>query len=155
MCTHLTKRSGSSNYYFRRKIPLDLLPHYGGKKEVMRSLGTTDKREAERLAREAGVQLDDEFAALRQPTIAASPDSPPSTAPTPRRVDTDYAARRYLAHLRKTRNEAAAKGGDHLAEFMAERRQQLAIHEAALHGALRPTYPYTSTRPCGTRCGPF
>ncbi|HJV82417.1 DUF6538 domain-containing protein [Noviherbaspirillum sp.] len=39
MCTHLAKRG--SRYYFRRKIPLDLLPHYKGR-EVMRSLGTSD-----------------------------------------------------------------------------------------------------------------
>lgn len=62
MCTHLAKRG--SRYYFRRKIPLDVLPHYKGK-EVMRSLGTSDRREAERLARIIGVELDREFDRLR------------------------------------------------------------------------------------------
>lgn len=107
----------------------------------MRSLGTTNRREAERLAREAGLQLDDEFEALRQPAVVASPENPPATAPATRRFDTDYTARRYLAHLRKTRDEAAAKGGDHLADFMAERRQQLADHEAALHGVIGADLP--------------
>lgn len=62
MCTHLAKRG--SRYYFRRKIPLDVLPHYKGR-EVMRSLGTSDRREAERLARTIGVELDREFERLR------------------------------------------------------------------------------------------
>ncbi|WP_374193429.1 DUF6538 domain-containing protein [Trinickia mobilis] len=31
-------------YYFRRKIPFDLIAHYDGKKEVMRSLRTSDER---------------------------------------------------------------------------------------------------------------
>ena len=62
MCTHLAKRG--SRYYFRRKIPLDVLPHYKGK-EVMRSLGTSDRREAERLARIIGVEHDREFERLQ------------------------------------------------------------------------------------------
>jgi integrase len=71
MCTHLAKRG--SRYYFRRKIPLDLLPHYKGR-EVMRSLGTSDRREAERLARIVGVELDREFERLRAPHLLNSTD---------------------------------------------------------------------------------
>ncbi|KAG0163222.1 hypothetical protein DFQ30_000515, partial [Apophysomyces sp. BC1015] len=63
MCTHLSKRG--SVYYFRRKIPLDLIARYNGKKEIMRSLRTSDRRDAERMAREVGVQIDREFAQLR------------------------------------------------------------------------------------------
>jgi len=62
MCTHLAKRG--SRYYFRRKIPLDVLSHYKGR-EVMRSLRTSDRREAERQARAIGVELDREFEQLR------------------------------------------------------------------------------------------
>ncbi|WP_420889466.1 DUF6538 domain-containing protein [Herbaspirillum frisingense] len=49
MCTHLLKIPSSSSYYFRRKIPEDLIGHYN-KKEIKKSLRTSDKREAERLA---------------------------------------------------------------------------------------------------------
>lgn len=69
MCTHLAKRG--SRYYFRRKVPLDVLPHYKGR-EVMRALGTSDRREAERLARAIGVELDREFERHR---ANHSPDS--------------------------------------------------------------------------------
>ncbi|MDB5823789.1 MAG: hypothetical protein JWR21_2493 [Herminiimonas sp.] len=62
MCTHLAKRG--TRYYFRRKIPRDLLQFYKGR-EVMRSLGTSDRRDAERLARIVGVELDREFERLR------------------------------------------------------------------------------------------
>jgi len=44
--TRLAKRGGT--YYFRAKIPADLIAHYG-KKEIKVSLKTTDKREAVRL----------------------------------------------------------------------------------------------------------
>ena len=66
MCTHLLKIAGSSSYYFRRKIPEDLIAHYN-KKEIKKSLRTSDRREAERLARIEGSKLDEEFAALRRP----------------------------------------------------------------------------------------
>ncbi|MCP1573181.1 hypothetical protein J2S30_001560 [Herbaspirillum rubrisubalbicans] len=66
MCTHLLKIAGSSSYYFRRKIPEDLIAHYN-KKEIKKSLRTSDRREAERLARIEGSKLDDEFASLRKP----------------------------------------------------------------------------------------
>ncbi|WP_180937454.1 site-specific integrase [Herbaspirillum seropedicae] len=80
MCTHLLKIPGSSSYYFRRKIPEDLIAHYN-KKEIKKSLRTSDKREAERLARIEGTRLDLEFEALRQPStptiqINASPQVP-------------------------------------------------------------------------------
>lgn len=45
MCTHLVKVPGSINYYFRRKIPTDLVHHYK-KAEIKKSLRTADKREA-------------------------------------------------------------------------------------------------------------
>ncbi|WP_207000865.1 site-specific integrase [Trinickia mobilis] len=143
MCTHLVKRG--SVYYFRRKIPLDLIAHYDGKKEVMRSLRTSDKREAEKLAREEGVRLDREFAQLRGPgrnadAPAAGSDPQPSLPP-PKAIDVDYAARRYLAHLRKARDEAVARGEAALEFFMDWRRSQLAEHEEILQGKAEPLQP--------------
>lgn len=57
--THLITRNGT--YYFRRRIPLELLPHYSPKLEIVFSLKTKDLREAERLARAESARLDVEF----------------------------------------------------------------------------------------------
>lgn len=71
---YLFKRG--SRYYLRRKIPVDLQQHYQDRKEIVRALGTSDRREAERLVREQSVLLDREFDAIR-----ARPNPPP---PVPR-----------------------------------------------------------------------
>ena len=60
---HLTRREGT--YYFRRKIPADLLGHYPGKREIVRSLRTKDHDEAARIARRVSVDLDNEWETLR------------------------------------------------------------------------------------------
>jgi integrase len=46
MCLYLTKRG--STYYFRRAIPDELWPAFGGKRELTFSLKTKDKEEAKR-----------------------------------------------------------------------------------------------------------
>lgn len=61
MCTHLIKRNAI--YYFRRRIPLALVAHFG-RNEVVHSLRTSDRREAERLARQEGCRYDNIFAEL-------------------------------------------------------------------------------------------
>lgn len=58
MCTHLSKRG--STYYYRRKTPIELVHIF--KSEVMKSLGTKDKKEAETLVRKMGAHYDDLFA---------------------------------------------------------------------------------------------
>jgi len=63
MATNIQKRGNV--YYFRRKIPLDLIERHGGKREIIRSLGTKNRAEAERLARRVSVDLDDEWQAMR------------------------------------------------------------------------------------------
>jgi hypothetical protein len=54
VCTHLIKRS--SRYSIRRKVPVDLQSHYG-RTEIVKALGTSDRREAEQLCRVAGAKL--------------------------------------------------------------------------------------------------
>ncbi len=58
MCTHLAKRG--STYYYRRKTPTELVHIFG--KEVMKSLGTKDKKVAEAHVRKLGAHYDDLFA---------------------------------------------------------------------------------------------
>jgi len=60
-------------FWYRRKIPLDLLPAYDGKREIRHSLHTRNYDEAERKARKRSVELDDEFVLRRGgPGAAAS-----------------------------------------------------------------------------------
>lgn len=71
--THLINRNGT--YYFRRRIPLELLPHYSPKLEIIFSLKTKDLKEAERLTRVESVRLDSEFERLRNNLSAIPLDS--------------------------------------------------------------------------------
>lgn len=71
--THLTSRNGT--YYFRRRIPLELLPHYAPKLEITFSLKTKDLKEAERLSRVEAVRLDTEFERFRNNLTATPLDS--------------------------------------------------------------------------------
>jgi len=64
LATNIVRRSGSSRYYVRQRVPVDLVATYG-KAEIWRSLGTTDQREAKRLARSVLDELDREFEAKR------------------------------------------------------------------------------------------
>lgn len=61
--TRLMRRG--ARYYFRAKVPADLLNHYD-KREIVYSLKTSDPREAARLARVESVKLDNEFEQLRR-----------------------------------------------------------------------------------------
>lgn len=56
---HVFSRNGT--YYFRRRIPKDLLNQYYPAKQIIFSLRTKDRREADKLARIKSVQLDQEF----------------------------------------------------------------------------------------------
>jgi len=61
---HMINRKGI--YYFRRRIPQDLLSHYSPKREFIFSLKTGDSAEADRLQRIESVKLDEEFARIRK-----------------------------------------------------------------------------------------
>jgi hypothetical protein len=57
--TRLMRRG--SIYYFRAKVPADLLDDYAPRKEIVKSLHTSDRREGERLVRVESVRQDQEF----------------------------------------------------------------------------------------------
>ncbi|MGZ5199981.1 MAG: DUF6538 domain-containing protein [Telluria sp.] len=142
MCTHLTKRG--NRYSIRRKIPVDLQDHYG-RTEVVKALGTSDRREAEQLCRVAGAKLDEEFANVRTALAASAPtQDTPATAPapdTPIRINADEVASRTLGLLRQRRDAAAAQGYEALAAFHERMRQGLDDQEAILCGDLEPFHP--------------
>jgi len=62
----------SSTYYFRRKVPLDLLQHYFPRKELILSLHTKDRREALAMAARCTVESDIQFMQARQQALAGS-----------------------------------------------------------------------------------
>lgn len=70
---HITRRNGV--YYFRKKIPADLVAIYG-KREIIYSLRTKDRATAARLALRAAVQLDDEFSLKRGAPVFEQPAVP-------------------------------------------------------------------------------
>ncbi|MDQ7982176.1 site-specific integrase [Paraburkholderia sp. SARCC-3016] len=79
MSEHVVKRG--NRYYYRRRVPVDLIAAYG-KAEHQQALGTSDRREADRRARAAGVELDALFDKLRAAlgTTATAPISAANTA---------------------------------------------------------------------------
>jgi hypothetical protein len=64
--TRLARRKDSKNYYYRQRIPADLKGHYGGKREVWKSLDTSDRAEAARLVRLQAVEWDQQFEKVRK-----------------------------------------------------------------------------------------
>lgn len=69
LATNIMRRGGDSkNYYVRIYLPQDLQKHYG-KKEIWKSLKTSDQREAKRLARIVLTQWETEFEVLRSRRI--------------------------------------------------------------------------------------
>lgn len=62
---YLVRPKDSSNYSYRRVIPLDLRENYG-RREIKFSLGTSDLKEASELARIRTVEIDQQFADARR-----------------------------------------------------------------------------------------
>jgi len=78
-CPGVFRRKASTQYHYRRRIPLDLVAHYG-RNEVAHSLGTSDYREACEKARLESVKLDQEFVEVRR-KLASKPQARTSLTP--------------------------------------------------------------------------
>jgi len=74
-CPGVYRRGESSFWWFRRRVPQDLLPHYLPRKELAHSLETTDYRTACEKARLEYVRLDQEFAEARRKLKAKPAES--------------------------------------------------------------------------------
>jgi len=68
LSTNVARRQGSRRYYARLAVPKDLQKRMR-KRELWKSLGTTDPKEAKRLARPISDQWEREFAEVRKPRI--------------------------------------------------------------------------------------
>lgn len=79
MLTGLIRREGG-RYSTRRRIPLALVPSYGGRSEIVRALGTSDPAEARRLHADMWRSLTIEFDAR---AAVLSEQAPPTTQPAP------------------------------------------------------------------------
>ncbi|WOD15947.1 site-specific integrase [Paraburkholderia kirstenboschensis] len=80
MSEHVIRRG--ARYYYRRRVPIELVEKLDGKREVQRALGTSDLREARILARRVGVEVDELFERAR--TGAVAPPKPrPNVDPAP------------------------------------------------------------------------
>lgn len=69
--SYLFRHPKTSIYWFRRGVPVNLRPVIG-KTEVKRSFGTTEVREAKRLALTVATEVDELFAAAAKTVSAMS-----------------------------------------------------------------------------------
>ncbi|WP_049813647.1 DUF6538 domain-containing protein [Sphingomonas sp. UNC305MFCol5.2] len=104
MCTFLAKRN--STYYFRRVVPAELRPFFGGRREWMVSLGTKDRDTAKRLipdkTKETDRLLDEALASLGRVV-----PSNPSSASQPMNGLDPFAGMSQEAIERQLEHEAA------------------------------------------------
>lgn len=156
-----------TRYYYRRRIPADLLDHYSPKKEFLLSLNTSERREAEKRARAKAVEHDKEFERIRlsrhTPFLSSELESP-TLAPesTIKAVKTQEATgeskRQILSEdppsfgtlvaveaadqlARLKREILRARLMDDLQDFMAMERVRFASNRAALEGREQSAYP--------------
>ncbi|SNS03418.1 Phage integrase family protein [Humidesulfovibrio mexicanus] len=74
-CPGVHRRPGTSNWHYTRRVPLDLVQHYG-RKFLTHSLGTSIHREACDKARAEAHRLDQEFAQVRERLAAGAAAQP-------------------------------------------------------------------------------
>ena len=132
VCSHLIKRG--SRYSIRRKIPVDLQSHYG-RTQIVKALGTSDRREAEQLCRIEGVKGDVEFASVRAALAASAPTQPTPAPPAP--LVRPFGSTRMRLHRERSahrRDAAAAQGYEALAAFNERMRRGLDDQEVILCG---------------------
>lgn len=136
MTTHLTRRG--ARYSIRRRIPSDLVAHYG-KREIQRALGTSDPREAARLVRIAGAALDAEFEEARK-RLRAAPSTPPTPAPAvapdtpvdlyPTRADLEHAEESGREQMQESfAEEAADEQADRLIQALRRAGKDLPSYQ--------------------------
>ena len=129
MPTGLVRRGG--RYSLRRRIPQDLIGHYG-KREVTSALGTSDPKEARKLLPVRWLELDREFDAVRANLAVKFNERPlPVSELSPTLISIVN-----LDRLREERDRAAAAGK--LKGFVSQARDTLRLIQAMLDGERRP-----------------
>lgn len=130
MPTGLIRRG--ARYYIRRRVPLHLVEHFDGKKEVVEALGTSDPKVARKLLPLRWSAIEERFdAADAQIAAAAQPETPI------REISPTVIALLNLDRFRVERDEAAQRG--ELAAFTRMKRDTLRLLQAMLDGEAEPT----------------
>lgn len=84
MSEHIIRRG--ARYYYRRRIPTDLLPLFEGRKEIQQALGTSDPKVAAVAARRVAVETDNLFETRRAEARGIDPLADTSTFDPHRKV---------------------------------------------------------------------
>lgn len=82
------KHPETGSYYLIKRIPAALVPHYGGRTQIQKSLRTKDRSKAEKLLCQEWLRLDAEFQEKLKPVT--------STAPSGRSSITDEEVRQII-----------------------------------------------------------
>lgn len=130
MPTGLIRRGAA--YSLRRRIPNDLIHAFGGRREIVRALGTNDREEAKRRHAVAMVALNQEFDAMR-PQATSAPSAPPVPLSE---ISPTVISLVHLDTLREDR-EAAARRGD-LQTFNFACSEALRLYQGMLDGDVPP-----------------
>ncbi|HTG38539.1 DUF6538 domain-containing protein, partial [Sphingomonas sp.] len=142
MCTYLAKRG--STYYFRRAIPAELRPAFGGRAEFMLSLRTKDRDEAKRRIPAHTIETDRALAAARRmpPSAPEKPAQPHNAAAAAaewamqeRSLEADEIAASELAE-QEARQEAREDERRYWRSRMRFTTRDLTPHEAAVKDLL-------------------
>ena len=100
--THLQNHKGT--YYFRRRIPLELLPFYSPKLEIRYSLKTKDYEIAKTRARKESANVDKDFESFRSNLINTKPQDCISDDDIQRLADS------WIAHVLEEDEEFRTEG---------------------------------------------
>lgn len=139
MQTFLVRRGAT--YYFRRVIPERLRPKFEGKRELVFSLKTKDRKDAVRLCRAEAVRTDKLFELAEGKLFIELGEK----ATEVEALSVQQLASRIANSWRRERQRCAADGL--LPSFEERVRQALRDHEAVLRGDYPdfPAYPLSSS----------
>lgn len=134
VCEHLIRRGG--RYYIRRRVPQDLIAHYG-KGEVNKALGTADPKAAAKLCRAEAVRLDQEWDATRA-SLTATPDALPASSQPSSITNPAMRAAQALASLRQQQATAREQGYDVLQAWTEKQTFAMQLDHEVLQGGFEP-----------------
>lgn len=142
---HLFQRGKRGTYYLRRRIPADVLDAYSRRRrEVVLSLGTSDRSRAIALLRRKLVELEDEFEARRVALRTRLKNRPPRKVRSLSPAQVDDLAALWL-HCVLDTDESSRSGGLDEASFteLGQRieRQRAELGVMLARGNTRPILP--------------
>lgn len=132
MPSGLLRRDG--RYSIRRRVPVELVAAYGGRKMIVKALGTADYQEARELRDEIWAALTAEFKAMRAELAGQGDGEALAPAPAKRVYSKTPDIGRAARRVEDERREAFEAG--RLREWYGERQEEMERHEGVLSGAV-------------------